>query len=146
MTLALGEGVAFGSTPQGGSDLTADAVLLKADGIVARRGLFVGIFRAIALVVHIELPRGGHGEQGAQFRTAYAAECDMGEAGEVFVGVLVGCRPPAVVLVVGVQVAAHHIEGHDGHHAVRHYGSRIADAVVRGADEGIDVVHGLLGL
>ena len=44
MAFALRKGESLSRGAQGGSDLTADAVLLQTDGIITRGGLFIRIF------------------------------------------------------------------------------------------------------
>ena len=145
MALAFRKGEALGRTAGGGTNLATDAVLFQTHGIVAGGGLLVAVFRAVVAVIHIQLASGRHGEQGAQFGTTHTTQRYMGKAGEILVVILVRRRPPALILIVHVQVATHHVKGYHTHHAIGAHGTWIAHAVVGGADKGIDVIHGLLG-
>ena len=64
----------------------------------------------------------------------------MSETGEILIIIFVYRRPPALVLVVLVEVRAHNIERHDGHQTVRHDGTWIADGEIGGSDKGVDLV------
>ena len=143
MTFALRKGETLGRTTWGSTNLATYAILLKAYGIVARSGFLVGIFRAIAVVIYIETTAGGHSEQSAQFGTAHTTERYMGKAGKILIGVLVGSRPPVLILVVLVKVATHYIEWYHTHHSLRTNSSGITNTVVGGADKGVDIVYRL---
>ena len=145
VALPLGKGVALGGRAERGGHLAVDAVFLQVYSIVAGTRHLVGVFTAVVAVVHVQLARGGHGEQRAQLGTAHTVEGDMGESGEVAVVVFVGRRPPAGVLVKLVQVGAHHIEGHYRHHGMGHHAPGMAHTEVGGANEGVYIVGGALG-
>ena len=144
IALSLGEGESLKRGARRGRHLTADAILRKHVGVVAGLGLLVFVGRAVVVVVHVERARGGHEEQGAHFGASHPAERDVGEACEVAVVILVGRRPPACVLVVGVEVGTHHVERAHRHHAVGTHGARVADAEIGRADKGVYFVYGLL--
>ncbi len=137
---AAGEGVAF----QGGAGrrrrLRPDAAR-KLQGVIARVGGFVLIFRPVLVIIYLQRTGGGHRQDRAQFRTAHAGEVDMGETGEVTVFLHVRSGPPAAVLVPGVEAGAHHVERRDAHQAVRRDGAGVARSEVGGTDEGVHIFH-----
>ena len=143
VALAAGEGVLLEGGPAGGGQLRPDAAR-EVDAVIARGRRLVFIGAAVDVVIDLQRTRGRHRQDGPEIGTADAGQVDMGEAGEVAVLLLVGRAPPVAVLVPEVELRAHDVEGRDAHHAVRHQGAGVAGAVVRGADEGVDAVHGVL--
>ena len=139
-----GKRVALGRGARRGRRFGPDAVLVQRHGVVARRGRFIFIRRAVLLVIHRQRPGRRHRQQRPHLGTSHAAQRPVGEAREEFVMVLVRSRPPAGVLVVDVRVRTHHVERNHRHHAVRAQGPGIGRAEVGRADEGIDPIDGLL--
>ena len=142
--LAGGKGVALGRGTRCGRGFGEDAVLVEHHRVIARRGRFIFIRRAVLPVVHRQLSRRGHRQQRAHLGASYAAQSPVREASEEFVMVLVGRRPPPRVLVVAVRVGAHDVERNNRHHAVRGDGSRVRSPEIGRADEGVDPIDRLL--
>ena len=141
MAFTLREGVALCSATKGRCYLTTDAIFLQTNSIITWCSLFVAVFRAIVMVIHFEFTRRRHGKQGSKFWTAHTTQRNMGKTSEILIVILIRCRPPALVLIVHVQVATHDVERYYTHHRIGEYGSRITDAIVGGADKGIDVIY-----
>ena len=138
IALACGERIAFDRRTGRSRSLGPDAVFREGHGVVARRGHFVAVLRAVLAVVGLEFARGGHRQQRSHVGTPYAAQCTVGKSREELVVEFVGGRPPAGILVVEVLVGAHDVERDDGHHAVRQDGAGVRGSEVGGSDEGVD--------
>src|SRR3712207_4917122 len=74
---ALRKGVTLNGAAHGSRRLGPDTVFLERQGVITGRGFLVLVFRAIVVVIHVERPRGGHGEQRSQLGTAHTAHRDM---------------------------------------------------------------------
>ena len=133
-----GEGVPFQRRPRSGRGLRQDAAREEV-GIVAGRGFLLGILAAVGVIIDLQRPCGGHGQDGAQFRAADTGKVHMGIAREI--GILFHIRrgPPAAVLVPGVEAGAHHVEGRHAHQSVRRHGAGVARPEIGRADERIHI-------
>ena len=71
IALSTGEGIALYGTAGGGGGFGLDAAQQLYAVITGMRHLVL-VFTAIDMVVHLQRPGGGHGEEGAQLRAAHA--------------------------------------------------------------------------
>ena len=141
----LGEGEAMEGRAGRGSHLGADAVLVELATVIAGLGHLVAYHGAVLLVVDIErIACGGHQQERAEVGATYAAEVDVGEACQIDVLGGVGAGPPTLVLVVLIEVAAHHVEGRGAHQAVGTDGTGVGRAEIGCTNEWIDIVNGHL--
>ena len=109
--------------------------------VISRGRLLLGVFAAVNVIIDLQRPCSGHGQDRTQFRAADAGEVHMGIAREITVLLHVRRGPPPAVLVPGVQAGPHHIEGRDAHQPVRRHGAGIARPEVGRADEGVHILH-----
>ena len=139
----LGEGEAMEGRAGCGGHFGAYAVLVELATVIAGLGHLVTHHGAVLLVVDIErIACGGHQQECAEVGATYTAEVNVGESGEIYILGGVRASPPAFVLVVLVEVAAHHVEGRGAHQSVGTDGTGIGGAEVGGADKGIDIIDG----
>ena len=141
VALALREGVALNRRAHRRRHLALDAVLCKHGAVVARTRRLVLVFGTVAAVVDAKLARCRHGEECAHLGAAHTAERHVRKTGEVFVVVLIARRPPALVLVLHVEVRSHYVERHHRHQSVRTDSARVADAEVSRSDERVYVLY-----
>ena len=87
--LASGESIAFDRRAHCGSHLTLDAVFGQHVAVVARSCCLVLVFRAIAVVVDVQLACGRHCQQCAHFGTSHTAQRYVCKSGEIFIVVFV---------------------------------------------------------
>ena len=140
MPCAFRKGVPLGRATRRGRGFGKDAVLVQKDRVIARRGLFVPVRRAVLPVIHRQRARRGHRQQRAQLGAPHAAQGAVREAREEFVVVFVGRGPPAGVLVVDVLLRPHDVERNHRHHPVRRDGPGVRGPEVRSPDERVDPV------
>ena len=133
------EGVPLQRGPGGGGDLRQDAARQPV-GIVAGVRLLFGILAAIGVIIHLQRSRGGHRQDGTEFRAADAGQVHMGKAREIAVLFHVRRGPPAAVLVPGVEAGAHHIERRYAHQSVRRHGTGVAGPEIGRADERVHIL------
>ena len=141
----FGEGEAMEGRAWCGGHFGAYAVLVELATVIAGLGHLVAHHGAVLLVVDIErIACGGHQQECAEVGATYTAEVNVGESGEIDILGGVGASPPALVLVVLVEVAAHHVEGRGAHQAVGTDGTGVGRAEIGCTDERIDIVNGHL--
>ena len=144
MPCAFRKGVPLGRATRRGRGFGKDAVLVQKDRVIARRGLFVPVRRAVLPVIHRQRARRGHRQQRAQLGAPHAAQGAVREAREEFVVVFVGRAPPAGVLVVDVLLRPHDVERNHRHHPVRRDRTGVRGPEVRSPDERIHTLRRLL--
>ena len=128
------EGVALQGRARGGGNFGKNAVE-QLYGIVSGMRYFVLVLTAVDMIIHLQRTRSGHGKQAPQLRTAHAGQIHVGKAGDETVFGHIRGAPPAAVLVPGIQLRAHHVEGSHAHKAVGRHGAGVAGAKVGRADK-----------
>ena len=138
----FGEGEAMEGRAWCGGHFGTYAVLVELATVIAGLGHLVAHHGAVLLVVDIErIACGGHQQECAEVGATYTAEVNVGETCQIDVLSRIGASPPAFVLVVLVEVAAHHVEGRGAHQSVGTDGTGIGGAEVGGTDKGVDIIN-----
>ena len=141
MTLPFGERKTSHSRTRCSSHFRLYVILRQEVGIIARSSLFIRIFTAIFLIIHIQIACCRHQQQRTQFRAPHSTQIHMRIASKKAVGILIRSRPPARILVIRIVCRPHYVEWNHRHHTVGTNGTGMCRSKVGSSYKRIDIIH-----